>query len=488
MVGWFSFAAAAVGQTVVPLTGAYYAAGALGAGRALTFGLAAALLAVAVAANLRGLRLSGRVQIALSGGVALVLLAATLAALPRVRLEAFTPFFPHGLRPVGEVAVLLFFAFFGWEAIAQLAAEFRDPARDVPRSTVISAGVVTTLYVGIAVAVVGSGTYGDPAVDRVAVGRLLADVVGVGAGTATGLAAVLISLGTANAFVAATARLGYALARDGAFPRRLAQLDAQGVPRAAVLAVGTIAAAGLALAYARDWGAEHLLGVPNSLGIATYVIGTAAGVRLLRGRARALALIALLSCLVVLPFAGASVAFPLGVAVAAIGYRRRWGRGPAPAATPEPGGRARHPGAAALGRLAIIERRRPRHALARRPSPPKEPAMVQSLADLESLLPTMICPDCYHTELEAVLRCDLDRRSCLAAIHCLRCGHTIDPDHYRGEIAAIERRLQTGQVTAACPTCGNRHPAVEFRCELASRECSYVLRCGLCNSVHRVSL
>ena len=33
---------------------------------------------------------------------------------------------------VGSAGVTIFFAFFGWEAITHLSAEFRDPARDVP--------------------------------------------------------------------------------------------------------------------------------------------------------------------------------------------------------------------------------------------------------------------------------------------------------------------------------------------------------------------
>lgn len=114
--------------------------------------------------------------------------------------------------------------------------------------------------------------------------------------------------------------------------------------------------------------------------------------------------------------------------------------------------------------------------------------MAQGLAELESLLPRMICPVCYHTELEAVLRCDLAWRSCLPAIHCLHCGETIDPSQYRLALRAIEQRLHDGRVTAACPDCGDRHPMVEFRCELVDRQCSYLLRCRHCGTVRRVSL
>ena len=68
---------------------------------------------------------------------------------------------------MGRAGVLIFFAVFGWEAIARLSAEFRDPSRDVPRSTLLSVGLITLLYVGVAAATVGTATYGAPDVNRV---------------------------------------------------------------------------------------------------------------------------------------------------------------------------------------------------------------------------------------------------------------------------------------------------------------------------------
>ena len=82
------------------------------------------------------------------------------------------------------------------------------------------------------------------------------------------------------------------------------------------------------LSYALDWGPEDLLGVPTSLGLATYVVGTAAGVRLLAGWSRILAAAALLMCLAMLPFAGVFVSLPVAVAAAALLYRRMRGSQP----------------------------------------------------------------------------------------------------------------------------------------------------------------
>ena len=138
VVGWFYFWAAAVAQALVTLTGAHYAADALGWGRLATYTLATSMLTAAVASNLRGLRLSARLQLALAGGVALILLTTTVAAIPHEHIRHLSPFFARGWTATARSAVLLFFAFFGWEAITHLSAEFRDPTRDVPRATLIS--------------------------------------------------------------------------------------------------------------------------------------------------------------------------------------------------------------------------------------------------------------------------------------------------------------------------------------------------------------
>ena len=330
IVGWSYFAAAAVGQALVVLTGGHYAADALHLGRPATFALAGAMLALAVVANLFGLRVSARLQLVFAVAVALLLVAATAAAVPHVHSAALTPFMPDGWQSVGRAAILLFFAFFGWEAITHLSSEFRDPARDVPRATILAAGVVTAVYLGVAFAVVGTHTYGSDELDRVAVARVLSGTLGLSAKWVAAGGAVAITIGTANAYVAATSRLGYALGRDGALPSAMAHLSGRDVPDVAIAVVGASAAGALLLALREGWGAEAFLVVPNSLVILVYVVAMAAGVRLLRGRARVVAAAGGLPCLALLPFVGVSLAIPAAVATSAVLHttvRRRLKRG-----------------------------------------------------------------------------------------------------------------------------------------------------------------
>ena len=321
VAGWFYYAAVALGHIIVPLTGGYYIAVALRQDTDFAFVAAAVILVLACAANLAGLRLSARLQLGVAAGVALLLLVATLVAIPHADLDNITPFAPHGLSGIGQAAVVLFFAFAGWEAIAHLAGEFDDVRRDLPRATLMTVAIVLVLYLGVAFAVVSTANYGTEALDRTSVGRVLGDGVGLSAATASGVLAFVISLGTTNAFMASISRLGYALGRDGWMPSSMSRLNARSVPDVSVLVVTVLGSAGLVVTYLAGGGAEDIVGVPAALILVTYLIGTAAGVRLLSGRPRVVAGVAFVLTLAIAPFAAGYIAVPVVVAAAALAYR-----------------------------------------------------------------------------------------------------------------------------------------------------------------------
>jgi amino acid efflux transporter len=331
VVGWYYFVAAATAQALVALTGAYYIAPYLGLDRGSVFAAAGLILLVATAANVRGLKVSGRLQLFFSAAVAVLLLLTIIVAIPRMHATNWTPFAPHGIGAIGTVGVTIFFAFFGWEAICHLSAEFKDPARAVARSTAMSVGLITLLYVGIAVVTVGTGTYGDSPVNRTSIAKVLTGSLGGAAGAVASTIALLIALGTANAFVAATSRLGYALSRDGVFPEPMARLDTNAVPRTSVLVVGGWALLCLIISYLSGWDAETLLVVPDSLVIIVYLSATVAAIKLFRGPRRWIAALATLMSCALVPFAGVVLVIPAVIAVVALLYRYQYGREPATA-------------------------------------------------------------------------------------------------------------------------------------------------------------
>ena len=163
---------------------------------------AAAMMAAVLARQRRGP--AGRRLGCSSGSPRLLgalLLVAVVTALPHSRAEHWTPFAPHGWLAIGTAASLLMFSFIGWEAVSHLAGELRDPASQLPRAIVAALAVVIVLYLGLAAATVG--VLGTSAPSRRPARRPDGRGPRRAGRTVTAALAVLLTMGTMNAYVAA---------------------------------------------------------------------------------------------------------------------------------------------------------------------------------------------------------------------------------------------------------------------------------------------
>lgn len=144
------------------------------------------------------------------------------------------------ITPLGvlQSAGLLFFAFAGYARIATLGEEVREPQRTITRAIPAALGLVTILYVAVAVTLLMSlgpaGLAGstEPLAEAVRAGSLdrLAPVAGAGAGIA--------ALGALLALFAGVGRTTLAMARERDLPAALAVVHPRfGTPHRAELAV-----------------------------------------------------------------------------------------------------------------------------------------------------------------------------------------------------------------------------------------------------------
>jgi APA family basic amino acid/polyamine antiporter len=172
-------------------------------------------------------------------------------------------------------AALIFFAYLGFEEIANLAEEAMRPAHDLPRAILIAVAVSTALYILVAVA----------SVALLAPARLaastspLADAIRIGAPQLAGALAGVALFATANtALIAmmAARRLLFAMARGGDAPPVLAQtLAGRKTPAAAILLV-TVGA----LFFVPLGGVRLMGSVASLLALVTFAAVNAALVRL----------------------------------------------------------------------------------------------------------------------------------------------------------------------------------------------------------------
>ncbi len=315
VTGWWFLAGVVLGAPAVALIGGFYVAELLDAGRTGAVVGAAAMIATVAAANAFGLHTTARLQLALAGLLAALLLTAVITALPHSHAEHWTPFAPHGWAAVGTAASLLMLSFIGWEAVSHLAGDLRDPVRQLPRAIFAALGIVVVLYLGLAVATVGA--LGTASPSKVPLADLMAVGLGAPGRTVTAALAVLLTMGAMNAYVAAAVKLAGALAADGSAPRPLAN------PRHALATFALIAGALLVALAADAFSLDGLIRATSTSFVAVYVTATAAGTRLLTGRPRVASAVAFAAVLAVFAFSGVYLAVPAAVAVVAVSVRRR---------------------------------------------------------------------------------------------------------------------------------------------------------------------
>jgi amino acid efflux transporter len=315
---WF-LTAVVFGGPAVALIGGYYVADLTGSGTAVAVGAGVAMYGAVLAANVVGLRVSSGFQLALSAVLVGVVAVAVGVALPTRATDNWTPFAPHGWWAVGTAASILIWLFIGWEAMAQLAGDFRNPARDLPRAMAVAFGVITALYAGLALATIavtaGTGS-------RVP----LADLIAVGFGRAgrdaTAVLAVALTMGTMNVYTGSAAKLAAALAAEGALPAWFAGDADRSIPRRPLLALALSGGCLLAALAAGISSTSDLVRATSACFVVVYVLALASAARMLTGGLRAAAVSALALVCIVAAFSTTYLLVPAVAAAAALAVRR----------------------------------------------------------------------------------------------------------------------------------------------------------------------
>jgi amino acid efflux transporter len=329
VVAWLFIAWWIAGAPAISLAAGAYVSSSVPLTRQETFLVAGLLLASAFAVNYRGIRLSGKVQLLTVAVIVAVLAFAVVASIGSVRASNFSPLIPNGPSSVGVAVALIVWSYLGYENVSNVAEEFKDPKRDFNRSVAISVLLVSVLYLAVATVTVGTAAYKSEG-GVTPFSTLMTSILGPAGGVAISALAVVIIFSTVNAYVAGMARVIYAAARDGGFPPALAKVDEKtGAPGRSIMALLALVMASLLAFYVLDldiqWG---FLGTSGAA-ILIYVIGSAAGIRLLRGRgaSRVLPWASLLVSLAILPFIGFPLAASLAIALVGVAYSwRRLGR------------------------------------------------------------------------------------------------------------------------------------------------------------------
>lgn len=204
--------------------------------------------------NVRGAEVTGKAENVLTVSKIIILAIFIFFGLlvffaePKEAVTQLTPFLPKGFGGVLVAMGLTFIAFEGYDLIATVAEEIKDPEKNIPRATFISLGITIVIYLLILfvslTAINGEGqtsweflgVYQETAIVRAAESFMPA--FGVALIVFGGLLSTMSAL---NATVMAASRVAFSMGRDRMLPQKMAVIHpTKRTPHFAIIVTGII--------------------------------------------------------------------------------------------------------------------------------------------------------------------------------------------------------------------------------------------------------
>ncbi len=228
-----------LGIPAIAWIGAAYVQKLFGVPQGFAWGLAVMILVIATTINLMGVKVVNLINMA-----SLIALAAMMVLIICANIRFFYQGFivfrqtlflrgPIDFHDLWQVAILLFWAFMGWENLSFSLEEFKKPEKSIPRVYWLSFLVVIVLYFGLTITSLG------------------AQNSGVSVKGAAGLASlvskspvrifqlfimILVIPANANAWIFGASRLYYSAGRTGILPSFLGRLSKNDLPLNSMIA------------------------------------------------------------------------------------------------------------------------------------------------------------------------------------------------------------------------------------------------------------
>ncbi len=207
-----------------------------------------------VSLNVRGAMITGKTENVIVVAKVAVLVVfiifgieAIIGDVPAAKAE-FKPFFPQGIGSVFIAMGLTFIAFEGYDLIATVAEEIKEPEKNIPRAIFVSVGVTVLIYLCVIFVSLGAvhpgdmpsweflGKYQETGIIRVA-----AKMMPAAGAFLIVMGGLLSTMSALNATIMASSRVAFSMARNEWLPPRLAAIHARlRTPHIAILITGVL--------------------------------------------------------------------------------------------------------------------------------------------------------------------------------------------------------------------------------------------------------
>lgn len=168
-----------------------------------------------------GIRWFGRVQVAMSALKCLALLVLIVPGLFVIDFSNYTPFFTHGTGGFGASLLPLFFAYAGFESIAQTAGEVKDSTRRLPKILLKGIAITAAIYVFTSIVSFGVLPGGRLQASSAPMAEVASIYLPAGAAVFVTIGAIAAIMTALNGTILVPSRLAIMFVEDALAPRWL---------------------------------------------------------------------------------------------------------------------------------------------------------------------------------------------------------------------------------------------------------------------------
>jgi len=219
-VGWIEIAADVISASVVAmgfagylfeLTGIPMLYGALG------------LIFVLSLVNFWGIAESTKLNVIFAFIELAGLLLVILFAVPHLGSVDYMEM-PNGFSGVLGASALIFFAFIGFEDIANITEETKDPKKIAPKALIFSIVITTLIYILVAISAVSLAPWNTLAESNAPLAYIVSNTMGQNAFLLMSIIALFATANTVLVLLVVGAREVYGMSNDGSLPKFLSRI------------------------------------------------------------------------------------------------------------------------------------------------------------------------------------------------------------------------------------------------------------------------
>ncbi len=230
---WFQYIALLGVMAIMAISFGEYLTSILGF--STTAVLASSLVIFFYILNIIGVRWFGMIQLFMSAILFIAILILVIPGLFHIKVSNYSPMLPNGWSGFFSILPSLFFAYFGFEQLAQAGGEMKNPQKAMPRTMLIGAFVTVLIYFFVSGVAFGVLPYDQLAASKSAMSDVAAVYLPAAGKWVVIIGIIMAFATTLNSLIMVVSRIIFVFAEEKIIPASIATVNKRfGTPHLAI--------------------------------------------------------------------------------------------------------------------------------------------------------------------------------------------------------------------------------------------------------------